>query len=313
MMKKIVLMVFMSIGVNAAELTIPNTFVANTPAVASEVNGNFAAVETAVDDNNARIAALEATIASLQATVNSLNSRLTSVENNTVLELDGLLQFSMFKGYPTAEFTGVNVQVNNGTGITIAANGLGNLTVGYNEASNTASEFCSDPQYTDSVNCIGNLELWGRNVYRGSHYLILGTGHSYDDSGGMVSGRNNISNGLFASVVGGNNNIASGAASAILGGDFNIASGESSTVSGGRQNQTTSSSSSISGGWGNIASAITSSITGGRDNRATALYSTVTGGFNNQSDGNSSSVSGGSNRTAAGLNDWVAGSLFENF
>lgn len=35
----------------AGEVTIPNTFSANTKAKASEVNANFAAVKTAVDDN----------------------------------------------------------------------------------------------------------------------------------------------------------------------------------------------------------------------------------------------------------------------
>lgn len=40
----------------ASNLTIPNTFVGGTPAVAAEVNANFTAVEVAVDDNNSAIA-----------------------------------------------------------------------------------------------------------------------------------------------------------------------------------------------------------------------------------------------------------------
>ena len=39
----------------AGEVTLPNTFSANTPAVADEVNANFTAVKTAVDDNNNRV------------------------------------------------------------------------------------------------------------------------------------------------------------------------------------------------------------------------------------------------------------------
>jgi len=50
----------------AAPLTIPNTFTANSPAVAADVNTNFAAAKTAVDDNDARIAALDARIAALE-------------------------------------------------------------------------------------------------------------------------------------------------------------------------------------------------------------------------------------------------------
>ncbi len=43
----------------AGTLTIPNTFSANTKAVAAEVNANFDAAKTAVDDNDSRIVALE--------------------------------------------------------------------------------------------------------------------------------------------------------------------------------------------------------------------------------------------------------------
>lgn len=47
----------------ASELDVPNDFVAGTPAVAVEVNANFAAVEVAVNDNAARVAALETGLA----------------------------------------------------------------------------------------------------------------------------------------------------------------------------------------------------------------------------------------------------------
>ena len=51
----------------AGQVTGLIAFTAGTPAKASEVNGNFAAVKTAVDDNNARIAALEAKLAKFGA------------------------------------------------------------------------------------------------------------------------------------------------------------------------------------------------------------------------------------------------------
>ena len=41
----------------AGQVTLPNTFTKDTKAVAQEVNDNFSAVKTAVDDNAARIAA----------------------------------------------------------------------------------------------------------------------------------------------------------------------------------------------------------------------------------------------------------------
>lgn len=44
----------------AAPLTIPNTFTTNSPAVAADVNANFTATATAVNDIETRLAALEA-------------------------------------------------------------------------------------------------------------------------------------------------------------------------------------------------------------------------------------------------------------
>ncbi len=51
-------------NIQAADLTIPNTFTAGTPAVAAEVNANFTAVEGAVDDNNTNITTNAAGISS---------------------------------------------------------------------------------------------------------------------------------------------------------------------------------------------------------------------------------------------------------
>lgn len=52
-------LVAMTAPLQAGPLTVPTNFSAGTPAVAAEVNGNFTAVKTAVDDNDSRITALE--------------------------------------------------------------------------------------------------------------------------------------------------------------------------------------------------------------------------------------------------------------
>ncbi|MFK8013554.1 MAG: hypothetical protein AB8B80_16065 [Marinicellaceae bacterium] len=344
----------------ASDLTIPNNFVANSPAVAAQVNENFSAIEVSVDDNNTRLVALESMLESLQMTVatlqtennnqqtslinqqtqitnlqtensnqqtqitnlqttnsdqqiqitnlqttnsdqqgqitglqtsntsllsevSQLQSDLAVVENNTVLELDGFLKLSTINNYDTAEFTSVNVQVNSGSGGTgNVINGLGNLTVGYNEAIDIAPEFCSDSQFDNQIDCENASEIWANNVRRGSHNLIVGFGNSYDNYGSFLAGSRNVANGDLVSVSGGLSNIATGIFS---------------SISGGVRNTT--------GRW--------SSICGGENNIASGDYSSVSGGRNNVASGNFSSVSGGNNRMAPGSDDWAAGDLFENF
>ena len=69
----------------AAELTIPTTFAAGDPALAADMNANFAAVKTSVDDNNSRIAQLEAMVAS-HLGVNITNASLSGTYTTLSLE-----------------------------------------------------------------------------------------------------------------------------------------------------------------------------------------------------------------------------------
>lgn len=84
------------VGVVASSLTLPNVFSNNTVADAVAVNQNFAAVDVAVDDNAARIAALEAKVAALEsADVNRpvFSAHLTShwTTQNAVIKFTGLM------------------------------------------------------------------------------------------------------------------------------------------------------------------------------------------------------------------------------
>ena len=62
----------------ADDLTIPNTFQANTPARAAEVNANFSAVEASVDDNAADIAANTSSIATNASDIQTLNASVAA-------------------------------------------------------------------------------------------------------------------------------------------------------------------------------------------------------------------------------------------
>jgi len=85
-------------------------------------------------------------------------------------------------GKPTAQFSAVNVQIVNGSGVEATINGEGNLVVGYDEKP-------------------GNQT--------GSRNLVLGGANSYSSYGGLVGGTGNSISNSFASVLGGAQNVAS--------------------------------------------------------------------------------------------------------
>ncbi len=181
----------------AGTLTIPHTFAAGTKAVAAEVNANFTATKTAVDDNDSRIAALAARVSTLEGELTALQGQLV-----TVLALAPFLNLdtSVINGLtgPHLIFEGVNVHIRSGSGTTDdggALTGLGNLIIGYNE----------EP--------LG----FAAGERAGSHNLSIGTGHRYLNFGGLVAGRRNT-------VSGGLNNTASGNNASVSGGSGNTAS-----------------------------------------------------------------------------------------
>lgn len=301
----------------ASSVTTPYNFQPNTPAVASQVNANFGAFETAVDDNAADIAALQQQIATQAATIQTLMDELNTLQSNTVLALNGYLGLATVDGYDTAVFEAVNVQIVNGLGETNQVNGLGNLTVGYNELAAGAEQvpICSNGSYALQTDCEAAGQTWAANQRIGSHNLIVGRANAYTQYGGMVigyansinreyavvsGGLFNLASGQFASVTGGEKNIASAKGASVTGGYNSRASGLVSSVTGGYVNRASGDYASVSGGQGNVASGDDASVSGGRDNEASATGSSVSGGHNNLASGLRSSVSGGETNTASG-------------
>jgi hypothetical protein len=239
---------------------------------------------------------------------------------------------------PTVEFSGVNVQIVDGSGHTSTVNGAGNLVLGYDETPGTQT---------------------------GSHDLILGEGQSYKSYSELVGGFDNKVSGPYTSAFGydntvsgtyalsaGDQNTVSGELATVLGGYQNTASTELSSVSGGCSNVAGSGAvslsslcsdstaypedfTSISGGAGNQATGISSSLSGGESNLASDPFSTITGGCDNvagsttassgscnatgvesvlggqdnTASGPASSVSGGASNTATNSESSVSGGL----
>src|ERR1700677_1291031 len=172
---------------------------------------------------------------------------------------------------PTIQFSGINLQVINGTGSETTINGTGNLIIGYDEKPGTQT---------------------------GSHDLLLGgTTNSYTSYGGIVGGaHNNTISGPYATVLDGAENTAAGTSSTITGAHSSKSSAGYSTINGGCGNYTGTGTFAVSstcttayandfttvdGGAGNQAEAQNSTVSGGAFNLADDLYTSVSGGCSN--------------------------------
>ncbi len=307
----------------AGPLKTPNAFTRGTPAVADEVNGNFAAVEVAVNDNDTRIVAITAENAALLARVAILetaNAELTSVNEDMGTRLAELESFlddlrgvlslqNDNQGNSAVVFSGVNVHVNNGLGATDSVNGLGNLVIGYDEPQTSTNPVCSDGAFENESDCLANGGVFAAIHKTGSHTLVVGPEHNYSQAGGLLAGFRNTVNGPFAAASGGRSNRASGIHSSVSGGLLNAAVAQQSSISGGIRNRASGIQSSVSGGRGNEASGFISSVSAGEDNTASGASSSIGGGSNNTANAGSSSVSGGSFNQAQGAFSTVSGGV----
>jgi hypothetical protein len=245
---------------------------------------------------------------------------------------------SFHHSVPTIEFSGVNVQIDSGSGATDGSvNGSGNLIIGYNEgychgsgesctttcsAANVCVQpggYCAishDPCGADA-DCIF-CDLSGKT---GSHNLIIGDRATFTSFGGVVVGYENAITGARASVVGGRTNTASGEMSCVTGGQANVASGLVSSVSGGTDNHASGYYASVSGGQGNAANVDGGSVSGGLSNVASGWVASVSGGQCNRagpgpalcagapSPGAAAAVSGGFSNVANGDAASVSGGV----
>jgi trimeric autotransporter adhesin len=285
----------------AGEVTGLTSFIAGTPARASDVNGNFAATKTAVDDNHRRVAALETAIVTLQSTVTSQAATIAALEAKLAN-----ISVTTVNGQPTVRFSGVNVQIVNGENSTAVANGRGNLIVGYDEADTSGNYRCSlgtnpatNAAVLNQAACATAGGTWSNQGFKtGSHYIIAGSQNNYSRWGGVVSGFRNTSNYDYANVTGGDENSASGLYASVSGGWRNYASGGYASISGGGNNRASGQYSSVSGGGANIASGEQSSVNGGASNSASGAASSVNGGASSYASGQFSSANGGSDNRA---------------
>jgi hypothetical protein len=170
---------------------------------------------------------------------------------------------------PTVQFSGINLQVLNGSGSETTVNGTGNLILGYDES-----------------------VLAGTQT--GSHNLLLGgPGDSYTSFGGIVGGYDNKVSAGYASI---------------LSGGFNSVSGYASTLTGGYSNKLSASFSTLSGGCSNLVGTGTPAVNATCTNTAhTGDFASIGGGTGNQAEAENSTVLGGKGITENGVYGVSAG------
>jgi len=186
-------------------------------------------------------------VSTLEQEVAELKALLAGVSRQEVYDGVGIY-------YDTLVLSGMNVQIDNGTGDILTPggstpNGLGNLIIGYN---------------TFRFECDGRLgcQLLG-NLRSGSHMLVVGDANNYQGYGGIIAGEWNYTSGPYASIIGGRSNYATGSYATVSGGSSNRATGDRSSVSGGLINWASGVNSSVSGGYSNIANGKSEVVVGG--------------------------------------------------
>lgn len=178
----------------------------------------------------AALAAIEARLDALQGRVDDLedeNAALTALLAGVTRSSDG----------STLRFSGMNVELVNGTGSPTGINGLGNLIVGYNDAIGT-------PTTTGSH----NISVGFANSFTAWSGIVAGVGNTSSNAYAVAFGSGNTASGGFATVTGGRNNHATGNWASVSGGSLNTAAGDDSSVSGGMLNVATGWRSSLLGG-----------------------------------------------------------------
>lgn len=116
----------------ADNLTIPNEFVSGTPAVAADVNANFDAVESSVDDNDARITTNATAITGLQNDKLDAGGLGTALDTTTTTAGNSI---DNNKGLIDSNTAGI---ANNATSISTKADATDVTTNSANIATNTS-------------------------------------------------------------------------------------------------------------------------------------------------------------------------------
>ena len=238
----------------------------------------------------------------MQSQIISLQAQVATLEASSVPGLGDYV--SVDESAHTVLVSGANLQVVNGSpsgqGYSNAANGKGNLILGYNVQ--------------------GQDTVYARS---GSHCLVMGRSNDYNSIYSIVHGRESSANGDYSAAIASVKNEAQWEFSAALGGIENKVGRDAVIVGGGQNNiEGGASSSVVVGGQSNVIGSAEqdnrySVVVGGRFNKMLedGYCGLIGGGYGNQilsggqdltnSSGDTRSIIGGRNNQSHGSNSSV--------
>jgi len=243
--------------------------------------------------------ALAEVLMTMQQTIETLQLQVETLEAQAIPELAAHLSF--VDSSSTFHLEAANLQVSNG-GSAYLNNGLGNLIIGMN----------GEEEYVDSVanggsaylnNGLGNLiigmngeEEYVDSVGRGgSHNLVIGEGHAYSNSHGILHGFNATLTDRYAASIGGANNRVDGAYGVAIAGTQNVLLDDARFAA-------------AIGGEGNSLNADYAAAIAGIANEINGRWSAGIAGIQNNLTGSKTAVVGGRAGEASGTESVMIGS-----
>jgi len=230
--------------------------------------------------------ALAEVLMTMQQTIEALQLQVETLEAQAMPELAAHLSF--VDSSSTFHLEAANLQVSNGASAYVN-NGLGNLIVGMN----------GEEEYVDSV---------GRG---GSHNLVIGEGHAYSNSHGILHGFNATLTDRYAAVIGGSNNRVDGAYGVAIAGNGNTLSDGAlyAVAAGGRDNVVYADYAAAISGLRSLVAGEYSAAISGNDNwiAPAAIYAASLAGKDNAVIGPRSATVAGADNIAIGERSLLLG------
>jgi hypothetical protein len=313
------------------------TFLPDTPAVAAEVNGNFAALQGAINDNDTRLTALEALVATLQSDQAAAAATIAALQSDQAVTDGTVATVQADLGGETSARAGADAGLQAAIDAEAAARAGGDAALQAGQDAETAARTGADQSLQTGLTNLGRdvdgltsdvagLEadaVPGLSAYVSvdesdpSRPAVRVTGANLQVVNGL--GATGLTNGVGNVIVGydeagtvgmlvcsdgtWNNQLACESHGKVWG--RNHRSGSHNVVVGSEHSY--SSYAGVVFGLANVVNSPYAGVTGGNFNVASGAYSSVTGGGQNTAAGPAASVGGGSGNLATGNLSTVTG------